>query len=107
MSCFMERTRPLPIGCPLDRLEPVKDRDLRDFEWLWVDAFCEGGGYQHQPDQHRCYDGPHLYPLDTVLFLTEEFLGAQRADVAVGVGADAHEAGRRPPRFHQKGPAHE
>ena len=72
LNCFMERTRPLPIGCPLDRLEPVT-RSLWEYEWLWVDAFAEGGqGYQHQPDQHRCYDGPHLYPLETVLFLIED-----------------------------------
>ena len=49
----MERTRPLPIGCPVDRLVPVAG-NLTDYEWLWVDAFAEGGqGYQHQPDQHN------------------------------------------------------
>ena len=72
LNCFMERTRPLQIGCPLDKLVPVTG-NLTDYEWLWVDAFAEGGhGYQHQPDQHRCYDGPHLYPLETVLFLIED-----------------------------------
>merc|ERR1711983_643566 len=45
LNCFMERTRPLPIGCPLDKLVPVTG-DLTEYEWLWVDAFAEGGhGY--------------------------------------------------------------
>ena len=75
----MERTRGLPIGCPLDELEPVFNdgqwrRPLTDFEWLWVDIFEQDTdeGFQDVPDMHRLYDGPHLYPLETVQFLIED-----------------------------------
>ena len=84
---FIERTRPVPIGCPLDQLEPVFDEEgrwrkqLTEFEWLWVDIFeqddVEIEGFQDAPELHRLYDGPHLYPLETVQFLIEDgFLNA-------------------------------
>ena len=44
-NVLMERSRPLPIGCPLDDVEAVFDdngkyrRPLTDFEWLWVDVY--------------------------------------------------------------------
>ena len=75
---FMERTRAIPVGCPLDQLEPVFDsngnwrRNLTDFEWLWVDIYEQEDdeeGFQDAPDMCRLYGGPHLYPLATVQFL--------------------------------------
>ena len=39
LNAFMERLRPFPIGCPMDELEPIGDRHLSDFEWLWVDVY--------------------------------------------------------------------
>ena len=78
-NVFMERTRPLPSGCPLDDVEPVFDDDghytrpLTDFEWLRVAVYEEfDGGWQDAPDLHRLYDGPHLYPLETVLFMMQD-----------------------------------
>ena len=32
------------------------------------------GGWQDEPELHRLYDGPHIYPLETVLFLMEDGL---------------------------------
>ena len=77
---FIERTRPIPIGCPLDELEAVFDdngqyrRHLEDFEWLWVDVFEQDSeeGFQDAPELHRLYDGPHLYPLETVQYLMSD-----------------------------------
>ena len=58
---------------PVDELEPIGDRHLSDFEWFWVDVYGEfDGGWQDAPDRHRFYDGPHLYPLETVLFLMQD-----------------------------------
>lgn len=80
-NVIMERTRPLPIGCPLDDIEPVFDEDgkylrpLTDFEWLWVDVYEQreaDSGFQDVPDLHKCYDGPHMYPLATVLYLIDD-----------------------------------
>ena len=69
LNAFMERLRPIPIGRPVDELEPVGNRALTDFGWLWVDAYEQfGDGRQGEPELHRLYDGPHLYPLEAVLF---------------------------------------
>ena len=70
----MERIRDIPIGCPLDQIEPVfvnGEYDLTRFEWLCVDILEQEGEVTSQdvPDLHRLYDGPHLYPLATVQFL--------------------------------------
>ena len=63
LNAFMERLRPIPIGCPVDELEFVGDRHMSDFEWLWVDVYGDfDGGWQDAPDLHMLYDGPHLYP---------------------------------------------
>ena len=77
---FRERVRDIPVGCPLDEFEIVFDEDdnlmrpLTDFEWFWVDVYNQGDaeGFQDAPQLHRLYDGPHLYPLDTVLFLIDD-----------------------------------
>ena len=77
---FYERTRDIPVGCPLDEFEPayvdgVLRRPLTDFEWLWLDTLEQqdySDGFQDMPDLHRLYDGPHLYPLETVLFLIDD-----------------------------------
>ena len=72
---FLERTRDIPVGCPLDQLEPVfvdGTYDLNRFEWLYVDILEQGDDgdmFQDAPDAHRLYDGPHLYPLETVQYL--------------------------------------
>ena len=68
-NVIMERTRPLPIGCPLDDVEAVFEdghyrRPLTDFEWVWVDLYEQqdaDAGFQDVPELHRCYDGPHMY----------------------------------------------
>ena len=86
---FLERKRDLPVGCPLDALEPVFNEDgswaraLTDFEWLWVDLYEQpyaDEGFQDMPDVHRLYDGPHLYPLETVQFLIEDGVLVANAD---------------------------
>ena len=75
---FLERTRDIPVGCPLDQLEPVfvdGKYDLDKFEWILVDVFEQGEDgdmFQDVPDAHRLYDGPHLYPLETVKFLIDD-----------------------------------
>ena len=48
--------------------------DITRFEWIWVDVYEQepGEGFQDEPDVHPLYDGPHLYPLATVLLLIEE-----------------------------------
>ena len=57
----------------MDELEPIGNRALTDFGWLWVDVYEQfDGGWQDEPELHRLYDGPHLYPLETVLFLMED-----------------------------------
>ena len=74
---FYERTRDIPVGCPLDEFEPayvdgVLRRPLTDFEWLWLDTLEQqdySDGFQDMPDLHRLYDGPHLYPLEIFLVL--------------------------------------
>ena len=95
---FRERVRDIPVGCPLDEFEPVFDEDgtlnrpLTDFEWLWVDVYQQGDadGFQDAPDMHRLYDGPHLYPLDTVLYLIDDgFLEMNSKTFPIG-GAPLH-----------------
>ena len=60
--------RVLPVGSPMDTVTPVFEdngeysRPLSDFAWIWVDV----------PGQHSLFDGPHLYPLETVQVLIEE-----------------------------------
>ena len=72
--------RYLPVGSPLDFFRPVfvngtYDRPLRKFAWLWVEAQGE----------HPLYDGPHLYPLETVQELIEEdFLQASADTLPFG-----------------------
>ena len=96
LNAFMERLRPIPIGCPVDELEPVGNRALGDFEWLWVDVYGEfDGGWQGCPDLPRLYDGPHLYPLETVLFLMGDGFCHALHD-SVGLGALALSPRRRP-----------
>ena len=68
-NAFMERLRPIPIGCPVDELEPVGNRRLGDFEWLWVNVYGQNeDGWQDAPELHRLYDGPHLYPWELCFF---------------------------------------
>ena len=77
---FIERTRDIPVGCPLDQFEPVFKKDgtydLNRFEWIFVDVYMQDDdwseGFQDMPDLHRLYTGAHLYPLDTVKFLIED-----------------------------------
>ena len=58
----------LPVGSPFDWMRPVfradarYDKPLTEFAWIWVET--EG--------EHPLYDGPHLYPLETVQLLMEE-----------------------------------
>ena len=63
LNACMQRRRPVPIGCPVDELEPVGTRHLVDFEWFWVDVYGQNeDGWQGAPELRRLYDGPHLYP---------------------------------------------
>jgi len=85
--------RPLPIGCPLDKLEPLFDEvgnmthPWEEWHWIWVevrqdvvaDRLGEHGlspeesGYVAEPHPaHVLYDGPHLYPW----FVVESFMQA-------------------------------
>ena len=64
----------LPVGCPLDAPMPVFDTQgnhtlpWRKFAWMWVDAGDK---------RHALYDGPHLYPRETVeVLMQENFLTA-------------------------------
>ena len=60
---FYERTRDIPVGCPLDDVEPVYAdgvlrRPLTDFEWVWIDILEQqdwSDGFQDVPDLHRLY----------------------------------------------------
>ena len=50
---------------------------FKDYQWLWVDVQGE--------EQHPLYDGPHLYPLETVQVLMEEpFLVANAETLPFG-----------------------
>ena len=76
----------LPVGCPMDTLVPVFDDagqyglPLKRFAWLWVDA-------SHNQGQHALYDGPHLYPRETVQVLMHEgFLVASADTLPFGWG---------------------
>ena len=75
---FLERTRDIPVGCPLDQLEPVfvdGHYDLNKFEWIYVDILEQGDDgdmFQDAPDAHRLYDGSHLYPIETVQYLIND-----------------------------------
>ena len=65
----------LPVGSPLDAMEPVfvagqYARPLDDFAWIWVDIDAS----------HALYDGPHLYPLETVQALMREQAFVASAD---------------------------
>ena len=85
LNTFMERLRPIPTGCPVDELEPIGDRALTDLEWFWVDVYGGfGGGWQDAPDLRRLYDGLHLYPLETVLFLLQDGFVARSMTPGVG-----------------------
>ena len=54
LNACMERLRPIPIGCPVDELEPLGNRALTDFEWLWVDVYEQfEDGWQDEPELHR------------------------------------------------------
>ena len=71
----------LPVGSPFDWMRPVFRADasyskpLTEFAWLWVET--EG--------EHPLYDGPHLYPLETVQVLMEEgFLQANSDTLPFG-----------------------
>ena len=65
---FYERTRDIPVGCPLDDFEPVYAdvvlrRPVTDFEWVWIDILEQqdwSDGFQDVPDLHRLYGGPYL-----------------------------------------------
>ena len=67
----------LPVGSPMDTLIPVFDDagqyglPLKRFAWLWVDA---------GEIQHALYDGPHLYPRETVQVLMHEGVLKASAD---------------------------
>ena len=72
----------LPVGTPLDCMVPVFTEDgrwrrpLRSYAWLWVEA---GAG------AHALYDGPHLYPRETVEVLMDEgFLQANPGTLPLG-----------------------
>ena len=65
----------LPVGSPADFMRPVFmgpewDRPLMDYAWLWVEADIT----------HPLYDGPHLYPAETVAVLIEEGVLQANAD---------------------------
>ena len=68
----------LPVGSPLDTLLPVFDNKgqyvepLNRYAWLWVDAKTDAS--------HPLYDGPHLYPLETVQELMHEGFLVASAD---------------------------
>ena len=72
----------LPVGTPLDSFRHVFAEDgndlwpISEYAWLWVDV---PGGV------HDLYDGPHLYPWETVQVLIEDgFLVASRETVPFG-----------------------
>jgi hypothetical protein len=79
-NVLLERMRDLPIYCPIDECERIFDVRghyncaLTEFEWIWVDIFeqAESDVGWREHTGNRLYDGPHLYPLDTVLFLIED-----------------------------------
>ena len=63
LNAFMERLRPIPIGCPVDELEPVGNRALTGVEWLWANVYGQKEeGWQDAPQVHRLYDGPQFHP---------------------------------------------
>ena len=65
------------MGGPLDHLEPVfgTGAEFEQFVWLWVEATGE----------HALYDGPHLYPRETVQVLIEEgFINADGVSLPCG-----------------------
>ena len=69
---FIERTRDIPVGCPLDEMEPVFVNgcyDLTRFEWIVVDALEQWGDatFQDEPTLHRLYDGPHIFIADRTI----------------------------------------
>ena len=70
----------LPVGSPLDHLEPVFENGeykhpLEKFTWLWVET--EG--------THSLYDGPHLYPFETVqVLMADGFLVATDDTLPLG-----------------------
>ena len=91
----MERTRDIPVGCPLDEMEPVFVNgcyDLTRFEWIVVDALDQWGdaAFQDEPTLHRLYDGPHIYPLQTVQFLIEDGLTTPSPDTLPCCWAPLH-----------------
>ncbi len=73
----------LPVGSPLDAVQPVFDdagryaAPLERFAWLWVEA--------PEERRHALYDGPHLYPTETVQVLMREgFLVADADSLPFG-----------------------
>ena len=67
----------LPVGTPFDCMRSVFNPDgsynyysLTDYAWLWVEA--EG--------EHALYQGPQLYPLETVQVLMDEGFLVASAD---------------------------
>jgi hypothetical protein len=76
----------LPVGTPLDAFLPVFAENgeldlfpLNEYAWLWVEAAAS------TKEQHDLYDGPHLYPWETVQVLIEEgFLVASAETIPFG-----------------------
>ena len=58
---FLERIRPIPVGCPLGELQPVFDKHgnwihkATKYEWFWVDVYEQktDAGWQEVPEMHR------------------------------------------------------
>ena len=60
-----------------------------------MDAFEEAHadsdlGLQDVPDFHRCYNGPHVYPWATVLYLSEDKFLKPSADSLPSVWVPTH-----------------
>ena len=75
----------LPVGTPLDAFRPVFAENgeldffpLNEYAWLWVEAAST-------KEPHDLYDGPHLYPWETVQVLIEDgFLVANAETIPFG-----------------------
>jgi len=67
MNALLSREE-LPVGTPIDAFKAIFDANgrcyysLREYTWIWVVA--EG--------THSLYDGPHIYPWETVRVLVED-----------------------------------
>ena len=73
----------LPVGSPLDAVQPVFDEagryaaPLHEFAWLWVEV--------PEDKRHALYDGPHMYPTETVqVLMRENFLMADADTLPFG-----------------------